>query len=140
MNDQRRVLLLTTEPLDDGSLRKAVQRHVGEGVARVRVVAPLSKLSPLEWVTNDEDERRAEAAQIGEQAAEAVSDVAPADVEVGDADPVQAVEDALAVFDADEILMVIRPADEASWLERGSVGEAMGRFGLPVRPLVVPGR
>ncbi len=88
MNDQRRVLLLTTEPLDDGSLREAVRRHVGEGVARVRVVAPLSKLSPLEWVTNDEDERRAEAAQIGEQAAEAVSDVAPADVEVGDADPV----------------------------------------------------
>ena len=137
MNDERKLLLVTTEAVDDGVLREAVRRHVGEDVARVRVVTPVSKVSPLEWLTNDEDAKRAEAGEVAGRAAEALGEVAPAEAEIGDSDPVQAVEDALRQFAADEILMVIAPADEASWLERGSVAEAMGRFGVPVAPLVV---
>jgi len=137
MNDQRNLLLVTTEAVDDGVLRAAVRRHVGENVARVRVIAPVSKVSPLEWLTNDEDAKRAEAQEVADHAAEAVGDMAPADAEIGDSDPVQAVEDALREFPADEILMVIGPKDERSWLEQGSVSEAIGRFGVPVKPLVV---
>lgn len=137
MNDQRNLLLVTTEAVDDGVLRAAVRRHVGENVARVRVIAPVSKVSPLEWLTNDEDAKRAEAQEVADQAANAVGDMASADAEIGDSDPVQAVEDALREFPADEILMVIAPKDERSWLEEGSVSAAIGRFGVPVKPLLV---
>ena len=139
MNDQRTLLLVTTEAVADDVLRDAVRRHVGDEVARVRVVAPVSKVSPLEWLTNDEDDKRAEAQEVAERAAGAVSELGPAEAEIGDTDPVQAVEDALREFPADEILMVVGREDERSWLERGSVSEAMGRFGVPVTPLVVSG-
>ena len=48
----------------------------------------------------------------------------------------QAVEDALRTFGADEIVVVTRPDAEASWLEGGSATEALRRFGLPVTHLV----
>jgi hypothetical protein len=35
-------------------------------------------------------------------------------------------------FSGDEVLVVTRPDDDASWLEQGSGEEAQTRFGLPV--------
>ena len=57
--------------------------------------------------------------------------------EVGDSDPVKAIEDALREFPADEVLVITRPDDEASWLESGSGETAQNRFGLPVRLVTV---
>jgi hypothetical protein len=37
----------------------------------------------------------------------------------GDSDPSLAVEDALCEFTADEVVVVTRPNEEASWLEEG---------------------
>ena len=59
------------------------------------------------------------------------------DSEVGDTDPVQAIEDALRTFPADELLLVTRPDDDAGWLEEGAAAEAFERFSLPVTHLVV---
>ena len=55
---------------------------------------------------------------------------------VGDTDPVQAIEDALREFPADEVIVVTRPGDEASWLEAGAGEEAKRRFRVPVTHLV----
>ena len=57
--------------------------------------------------------------------------------EVGDTDPVQAIEDALRTFPADEVLVVTRPDDDESWLEQDSAVEARERFGVPVTRLTV---
>jgi hypothetical protein len=104
----------------------------------VRVVAPASDLSPLQWLATDEDEARAEAAEIAESAERAVQPEATrVGAEVGDPDPVQAIEDALRQWPADELLVVTRPGDEASWLEKDSAEEASERFGIPVTHLVV---
>jgi len=59
------------------------------------------------------------------------------ETEVGDTDPVQAIEDALRRFPADEVIVVTRPGDEASWLEKDSAEAASERFGVPVTHLVV---
>ena len=56
---------------------------------------------------------------------------------MGDTDPVQAIEDALRTFPADEVLVVTRPDDDASWLEQDSAQEARERFGVPVTRLTV---
>jgi hypothetical protein len=50
---------------------------------------------------------------------------------------VQAVEDALRTFPADELVIATRSGDEADWLERGSGEEALRRFDLPVRRVVL---
>ena len=50
----------------------------------------------------------------------------------------QAAEDALADFEADELVVVTRPDEEATWLEEGRAADIEQRFpGLEVRRLVV---
>ncbi len=133
----RHLLVVTTAPVGGERLREEVRRHVGDEDARIRVVAPASKISPLKWLFSDEDEARAEAVETAEEMTEAVEDVAPAEAEAGDPDPVLAIQDALATFPADEILVVTPPGSEAGWLEKDAAGEALARFGLPVSHVVV---
>lgn len=100
------------------------------------VVAPASGISKLDWLTNAEGDARADAAQRADEVAEA----APTDdVEsrVGDSDPVQAIEDALGTFPADELIIVTLRDEDAAWLEKGSAETALARFSLPITHLVV---
>jgi hypothetical protein len=133
----KRLLVVPTAPVDDSLLRDRLREHAGPDV-EVRVVAPASDLSPLEWLATDEDEARGEAAEIALTAEKAVHPAAGrVEAEVGDSDPVQAIEDALREFAADEVIVVTRPGDEANWLEQDTAEEASERFGVPVTQLVV---
>jgi hypothetical protein len=133
----KRLLVVATAPVDEAVLRESVREHVGPD-AQVRIVAPASDLSPLEWLATDEDEARGEAADIAHSAERAVEpEAGRVETEVGDSDPVQAIEDALRQFPADEVIVVTRPGDDAGWLEKDSAEEASERFGVPVTHLVV---
>lgn len=134
----RRLLVVTTVPVEGELLRRRVREHAGEEDAKVRLVAPASDVSPLQWLASDEDEAREEAAEVAERSAHAVASEADvAEAEVGDVDPVQAIEDALREFPADEIIVVTRPGSEAGWLEKGAAAEALERFNVPVSRLDV---
>ncbi len=135
--DRKKLLVVATAPVAAGPLRDAVRKHAG-GEAEIRVVAPASDVSPLQWLASDEDAAREKAAGVASEAAESVEpEAARTEAEVGDTDPVQAIEDALRTFPADEILVVTRPEDDASWLEQDSAQEARERFGVPVTRLTV---
>jgi hypothetical protein len=135
--DRRKLLVVTTAPVEPGPLREAVRGHAGDG-AEIRVVAPASDVSPLQWLASDEDSAREKAAEIAGEAASTVKpEAARTEAEVGDTDPVQAIEDALRTFPADEVLVVTRDDEEASWLEQDSVAEARERFGIPITRLTV---
>ena len=56
---------------------------------------------------------------------------------VGDGDPLQAIEDALRTFGADEIVISTHPEGRSNWLERDVVGAARDRFGVPITHVVV---
>jgi hypothetical protein len=129
----RRLLVVTTVPLE-GALRKRVLEHAGEESAEFKIVAPAAHVSPLQWLASDEDSARAEAEQVAERSAAAVGG---AEAEAGDTDPVQAIEDALRTFAADEVVVVTRKGDDASWLEKDAGAEARERFGVPVTQLSV---
>jgi hypothetical protein len=133
----RRLLVVATTSADPELLRKQVQEHSGSEDAEVRIVAPASDISPLDWLANDEGEARDEAAEVAKSAEQAVASEADAvQTEIGDTDPVQAIEDALRQFPADEVIVVTNPGDEASWLEKDSAEAASERFGIPVTHLV----
>jgi hypothetical protein len=131
------LLVVATVPVEAGLLRDRVHEHAGDD-AEVRIVAPASDLSPLQWLATDEDDAREEAAEIAEEAERAV-EAQVVGTEVGDTDPVQAIEDALRQFPAEEVLVVTRPGDEAGWLEEDAAAEASERFGVPVTHLVLDG-
>jgi len=134
----RRILVVTTAPVEGDALRERVRDHAAGEDAELRVVATASDLSPLDWLATDEDEARREAGQRAADVGEAVAPEADeVETEVGDTDPVQAIEDALRTFPADELLLVTRPDDAAGWLEEGAAAEALARFSLPVTHLVV---
>lgn len=134
----RRLLVVTTVHVEGNVLRERVRAHAGTDDAEIRVVAPASDVSPLQWLASDEDDARAEAAAKAEESARAVSpEAGRTEAEVGDVDPVQAIEDALREFPADEVLVVTGPGRETGWLEEGAPREALERFDVPVTHLVV---
>jgi len=106
-------------------LRHAVEQH-GEDWPTVRVVTPTS-VGKLEWLATDEDEARAEADARALEAEWILAEEADVEGQGGDVDPVQAVEDALRTFPADEIVLV---GDSG---ENGALEASLREFGLPVR-------
>ena len=115
-------------------LELIVGAHAGDD-AEVQVVAPASKISWLDRLTNAEDDARADATER----AEAASEELPSElVEAhgGDVDPLQAIEDALRGFPADEIVVLTAPNEEATWLEADLGENARERFSVPVAHLV----
>jgi hypothetical protein len=126
----RRLLVVITSEVADEALRDLVRSRAGDD-AEMLVVAPASALSRLDWLTNAEDDARAEAANLGAKTAQATP-TQDVEARVGDSEPVKAIEDALRTFAADEILVVTRPDQQAGWLEEGSGAAAQARFNLPV--------
>jgi hypothetical protein len=94
--------------------------------------------SPLRHWTSDEDQAREHAqerleASLAELSAEGIE----ASGEVGDADPLQAMEDALRTFGADEIIISTHPPGRSNWLEKDVISHARERFDLPITHVVV---
>ena len=57
--------------------------------------------------------------------------------EIGESDPILAIEDALRVFPADEIVLSTHPPERSHWLERDVVKRAREEIGLPITHVVV---
>ncbi len=57
--------------------------------------------------------------------------------QVGESDPVQAIDDALATFAADRIVLVAHPEGERDYREDGALAEAEKRWGIPVTHAVI---
>lgn len=108
----RRVLIVSTVELEPD----VVAELVGPDAETV-VVVPAVELSRLQWLTNDEDAARVDATSTAGEIAEAAPGRTVA-TRAGDPDPLLAVEDALAEFDATEVVVVTRTGEDASWLER----------------------
>lgn len=131
----RHLLVVVNTEVPEGVLRALVHSRAGND-AEMLVVAPASDISRLDWLTNAEDDARAEAASLADKTAEATP-TDTVEARVGDSDPLNAIQDALRTFPADEILVVGRPDDEAGWLESGSGAAAQARFDLPVTHVTV---
>ncbi len=128
MAGKKILVVATTAP--DERLRNEIPED-----AEVRVVSPATKVSPLDWLTNAEDDARAEAAQAAEQTAEVLEGGPEVEVDRTSQNPDAAenVRDALRQFPADEIVVVTSPGGDDSWLEEDAVREALEAPGVPVR-------
>jgi len=134
---ERRILVVANETVGGPALLEQIRKR-SEGVdEHVLVVVPALN-SPLKHWTSDEDGAR-EAAQERLEASLAAMRAAGIDAsgEVGDSDPLQAIEDALRTFAPDELIISTHPPDRSHWLERGVVAGARERFALPVTHVVV---
>ena len=136
----RRILVVTNETAEGEVLHEAVRERVRGSVGEVLVVAPALNSRLRHW-TSDEDAARAEAeARLRRCLTLLGAAGVDANGAVGDADPVQAVADALHVFAADEVVIATHPEERSHWLSRDVVERVRSRFGIPVLHVVSQSR
>ena len=135
--DVRRILVVANETVG-GSELFAVIAERSEGVdEEVLVVCPALN-SPLRtWVSDEDGARQAAQQRLDSTLARLASAGIDARGEVGDGDPLQAIDDALRTFGADEIVISTHPEGRSNWLERGVVSGARSRFEVPIQHVVV---
>jgi hypothetical protein len=125
------LLVLAPEPIDADRVRVAVDSDLAD--ARVLVVSPALNESPIAFWTSDSDEAIAEAAEAAGETADSLQDEGvQATGRTGESEPLLALQDALATFEADRILVFVHPEDQQRYREDDVVGEAGRRFGVPV--------
>jgi GABA permease len=135
-HDRRQILVVANETVAGRALRAEVLERAGGG-ARVLVVCPALN-SPIRHWTSDEDHAHAIAQErLDESLAALGGESVEAAGEVGDADPIQAIDDALRTFDPDEIVISTHPPGRSNWLEKEVVSRARERYPLPITHVVV---
>jgi hypothetical protein len=135
--DERRILVIANETVGGRELRERIAERSAGLRAEVLVVTPALN-TPIRHFVSDVDGARAEAQlRLEESLARLREAGIEANGEVGDADPLQAIEDALRTFGADEVIISTHPEGRSHWLERGVVTGARDRFAVPITHVVV---
>lgn len=134
-----RVLVVANETVAGDVLLEEVRARCEEGPSEVRVVVPALASSRLGHIAHDVDgaidaaNARLELA-LGRMSAAGLD----AGGQVGDHhDPNAAIEDALAGFAADEVVISTHPRGRSRWLDSGVVERARSEVPLPVTHVVV---
>jgi GABA permease len=136
-SDERRVLVVANETVGGEELMSAISELALGGKTEFLVVSPALNSRLKTW-TSDEDPARAEARVRLDATLTRLSTVGiEARGEIGDVDPLVAIEDAVRLFHPDEIVLSTHPEGRSNWLERGVVGAVRERFDVPVTHVVV---
>jgi hypothetical protein len=132
-----RLLVIANETVGGGPLLERIRERSSGHKTQVLVVSPALN-TPLRHWASDEDSAREQARErldrsLGRLEQQGIH----ASGEIGDGDPLQAIEDAQRTFGADEIIISTHPEGRSNWLERGVVTGARERFAVPIHHVVV---
>jgi hypothetical protein len=134
----RRALLVIDEAVSGRELTRALTERLEGGIEEVFVVAPALPESKLELMMGDVDDAIPPARERLEETLDALRAAGvKASGEVGDSDPIQAMNDEVVKFDPDQIILVAHTEAEGSPIEKGLLEQAERDFDLPVLELVV---
>jgi hypothetical protein len=129
-----KLLVLASEPVGADDVRAALGAEGAEVEgAEVLVVSPAINESPVAFWMSDSDEAISEAESAAERTAASLrGEGAQARARAGESEPLLALQDALATYPADRILVFAREGEAARYREDEVFGEAERRFGVPV--------
>jgi nucleotide-binding universal stress UspA family protein len=134
---ERRILVVANETVAGEELLSVISTLALSRRSTFLVVSPALN-SRLKTFTSDEDPARA-AAQ--ERLAETIARLASVGIdargEVGDGDPLVAIDDAVRTFGPDEIVISTHPRGKSNWLERGVVDAVRSRYDVEVTHVIV---
>jgi hypothetical protein len=130
------VLVIANRTCPCPTLLDEVARRAGDPPVAVLVVAPALNSRLRHWLSDVDDA----VAQAHDRLALALAELRARGVnargEVGDANPLLAIADALAGFPASAIVIATLPPGQSNWLERGLIDRARARFDVPLTHLV----
>jgi len=134
---EHRILVIANETVGGKTLRSMILEKSLDAREEVLVVTPALNSPLRHWVSDEDDARAAARKRLDASLARLADAGVQARGEVGDGDPLQAMEDALRTFGADEIIISTHPEGRSNWLERGVVEKARERFAVPITHVVV---
>ncbi len=127
-----KLLVLTSEPISAERLRTALPADVDPTQGEVLIVAPALQDSPLKFWLSDPDDAIARAQEVQRRSVEQLDGTGvSASGDTGESDLMTAIQDALASFSADRILLFASPGEDR-YLEDVEPDEVQKRFGIPV--------
>jgi universal stress protein family protein len=137
-DDTHRVLVVANQTVGGRALLDEIVNRCRGRKSEVHVVTPAMTGSRAAHWASDTDEAAEVARQRMELTLQAIQESGlKVDGEVGDSDPNVAIEDALAQFHADEIVISTHPPERSRWLEHGVVEKARREIDLPITHVVV---
>ncbi len=135
---KRRILVIANETVGGAALLDEIQVRCRSRDCVILVVTPALVASRASHWASDVDEAMELARQRMELSLIALGELGlKAKGEIGDSDPNVAIEDALRVFPADEIVISTHPPERSRWLEHGVVERAREQIDLPISHVVV---
>jgi hypothetical protein len=133
-----KLLVVTSEPISARDLRAALRDGAAENQTEVMVVAPALQKSALRFWLSDADQAIARAEEVSRTTVKSLDEEGvPASGDTGESDPLNAIQDALASFAADRILLFTHSGSEQRYKEDVDPSEVEDRFGLPVERAAV---
>jgi len=111
----RRILVVANETLAGRALLDEIVRRVDADEAEVLVVCPALNSRLKHWMSDEDGARQAASQRLIESLATLAALGIDARGEVGDADPVQAIDDALRTWPASEIVISTHPPGRSTW-------------------------
>jgi hypothetical protein len=133
-----RLLVVANETVQGEALLNEIRDRCQDRKAEVMVMTPALAASRASHWASDIDEAIELARQRMELSLIELRQLGlKARGEIGDSDPNMAIEDALQVFPADEIVISTHPPDRSRWLEHGVVDKAREQIELPIAHVVV---
>ena len=135
--DEKRVLVVANETVGGEELMAVIGELALAGKSLFYVVCPALNSRLRTW-TSDEDPARAAAQSRLRATLERLSSVGiEARGDIGDVDPLVAVEDAVRLFRPNVLIVSTHPEGRSNWLERGVVRALRERYDVPVTHVVV---
>ncbi len=135
---KHRLLVVANETVGGEALLEEISGRCRGRNCEILVVTPALSASRASHWASDVDEAIELARQRMELSLIAIRQLGlKAKGEIGDSDPNVAIEDALRVFPADEIVISTHPPHRSHWLENGVVERARDEIDLPITHVVV---
>lgn len=135
---KHRLLVVANETVGGEALLEEIRNRSQGRDSEILVVTPALTASRAAHWASDVDEGMEMARQRMELSLIAIGELGiKAKGEVGDSDPNVAIEDALRVFAADEVVISTHPPHRSRWLEHGVVERAREEIDLPITHVVV---
>jgi hypothetical protein len=139
-NGRKRALVVANEAVSGAELRDRLLDQLGESIGEVFVVAPAITDSGLKYALGDVDGAIGPAKErLRRTLVELRGAGIEADGEVGDSDPLQAIQDELLKFQPDQVVVVGHRDEDGTFAEKGLLEQAERDLELPVIELMVDG-
>jgi GABA permease len=133
---ERLILVVANETVGGERLLEEIRARSEGYREQVLVLCPALNSALRHWVSDEDGAREAARNRLDASLERLAAEGVNARGEIGDADPLQAIEDALRTFGADEIIISTHPPERSNWLERGVVEHARERFPVPITHVI----